>query len=134
MEFYKLNIDNVDYRVLVIWPTLKARADIEEGRNSGTAQSGREKRSLRGTRLSHTMQIEPDPRYPGDFDALFWKLSEPVESHLVTLPLGQGTVTYEAGVSSEEITWHGESAGAQRWKGMTVNFRGIRLWREAGSA
>lgn len=132
MEFYKLNIDGLDYRVHVIWPTLKARVDIEEGQNSGIAQSGRHVRSIRGTRLSHTMQVEPDPRYPEDFDALFWALSAPVASHVVTLPFGQSTVTYEAEVSAAEATWQGKSAGYERWKGLTVSFKGIRLLRKAG--
>lgn len=120
-----LTIDGKEYKVHVIRPSLKNSFTIMEGDNAGIAQSGREIRDIIGTAYSYQLEVEPNPLYPEDFDALFEALSAPVESHLVSLPYGQSSLEFYAAVSEGERTWYGKSLGFERWKHMSISFRPI---------
>jgi len=129
IQAYSLTVDDVSYRVHVIFPTLVNSFEIMEGPNSGTAQTGREIRDIIGTRYDYEMDVEPDARYPQDFDALFEVLSAPVESHRVNLPYGQSELSFDAAVSEGSRTWHGFTAGYERWKGLKIKFRALKPQR-----
>lgn len=120
-----LKIDNVEYKVHVIFPTLVNSFEIREGDNSGYSQNGREIRDILGTAYSYEMDVEPNPLFPADFDALFNALSAPVPSHSVTLPFGQDTLQFDAAITEGERTYRGESAGFHRWSGLRIKFRPI---------
>ena len=120
-----IQMDGRTYRVRVIFPSVKEGAKLVEGVNAGDMLSGRRERDLVGTYYSHTLSVEPDPRYPQDYDQFFDAISAPVPSHSITMPHGQGTVTYAAMVSSVEHTAKGTMAGIRRWGGMTVSFESI---------
>lgn len=124
-----LTIDGKEYRVYVIYPSLVNSFEIREGDNSGTAQSGQEIRDIIGTAYIYDLQIEPNPKYPEDFDAVFDVLSAPVASHLVSMPYGQGSIEFRAAISSGSRTWYGKEAGYQRWKNMSINYRPLSLQR-----
>ena len=55
-------------------------------------------------------------------DAFFEAISAPVEAHTITLPYGQGTITYQAMVSAGEDKQRDKVAGVTRWTGLTVTF------------
>lgn len=120
-----LIIDNKTYRVNVVYPTLINSFEIREGDNNGYSQNGREIRDIIGTAYSYEMEIQPNSLFPEDFDALFEVLSAPVESHSVTLPYGQSTLSFDFAISSGERTWYGQSGGIERWKNLKVSFRPI---------
>lgn len=122
---YELTVDGRTYKVRVVFPTMDNEFEIVEGNNAGRAQNGREIRDIIGTAYSYTMEVEPNPLFPEDYDALFDVLSAPVESHRVSLPYGQGELEFDAAISGGKRTWHGCTAGFQRWKGMEVAFRPI---------
>lgn len=122
---YELTVDGLTYRVRVLFPTLENSFEIREGENAGYAQNGREIRDIIGTAYSYSMEVEPNPLFPEDYDALFDVLSAPVPSHRVSLPYGQSTIEFDAAVSDGRRLWHGRSAGFQRWKGMEISFRPI---------
>lgn len=120
-----LRIDNVEYKVHIIYPTLVNSFEIREGDNSGTAQNGREIRDIIGTAYSYEMDVEPNPLFPADFDALYHTLSSPVASHSVSLPYGQETLDFDAAITEGERTYRGESGGFKRWSGLRIKFRPI---------
>ena len=68
------------------------------------------------------MDVEPDPAAPEDYDAFFEVISAPEEAHTVTLPYGQGTLTFRAMVTSGEDKQRDKVAGIARWTGLTVRF------------
>ena len=84
----RITVDNVTYRVLVEYDTLKRSFDLMEGDNSGTAISGRSIRDILGTNYKYTMTVRADPDSPSDYDAFYWKISEPVDSHFISIPCG----------------------------------------------
>lgn len=121
-----IQMDGKTYRVRVVYTSVEETARLEEGVNAGTMLSGRDERDLIGTYYDHALSVEPDPRYPQDYDEFFDDISAPVPSHVISMPHGQGTVTYEAKVSSARHTASGALAGVRRWKGLQVSFQGIK--------
>lgn len=127
-----IQMDGKTYRVRVIFPSVEETARLEDGVNAGDMLSGRRERDLVGTYYDHTLSVEPDPRYPGDYNQFYEDITAPVPSHTVTMPHGQGTVTYEAMVYSARHVANGVIGGVRRWRGLQVSFQGIRPARTPG--
>ena len=118
-----ITMDGIPYRLRVKLGTLGRSFRIEESERSAMVKSGEEFRDIIGTYYDYTMDVEPDPAAPEDYDAFFEAISAPVESHTVTLPYGQGTITYQAMVSAGEDKQRDKVAGVTRWTGLTVTFK-----------
>lgn len=127
-----IQMDGKTYRVRIVYPSVEEEARLEEGPNAGDMLSGRHERDLFGTYYEHSLSVEPDPRYPLDYDQFFEDISAPVPSHIITMPHGQGTVTYEAMVSAARHGAHGVIAGVRRWKGLSITFSSIKPVRLPG--
>lgn len=125
----QLNMDGTTYRVRIVYDTLVRSFELLEGVNAGEMLSGRHERDLLGTGYTYQMQVEPDPRYPTDYDAFFEAISAPVDSHTIIMPYGQTTITYEAMVESGQDTYRGIVSGRTRWRGLTVQYRYIEPQR-----
>lgn len=125
----QLNMDGTTYRVRIVYDTLIRSFELLEGVNAGEMLSGRHERDLLGTGYTYQMQVEPDPRYPTDYDAFFEAISAPVDSHTIIMPYGQTTITYEAMVESGQDTYRGIVSGRTRWRGLTVQYRYIEPQR-----
>lgn len=117
-----ITMDNQHYRVRVRFETLGRSFRIPEGPNAGEMMSGRFELDSRGTYYDYEMQVEPDPRYPGDYDQFFDDISAPGGTHSVVMPYGQGTVTLQAMVQEGGDTYRGRVAGTRRWGGLRVSF------------
>ena len=92
--------------------------------------SGLYKRDLLGTYYDYAMEVEPDPQYPGDYDSFFEAITAPVDSHSLTLPYGQSTITFDAMVTSGSDLYRGQVAGFNRWGGLQVQFTAQKPQRE----
>ena len=121
----RLIMDGRTYRVRLVYNTLVRAFELLEGPNAGYMLSKRHERDLAGTGFSYSMGIEPDPEYPGDYDDLFDALSNPVSSHVITVPYGQTTMTYAAEITGGSDTYKGTLSGVEQWGGLTVDFRYI---------
>lgn len=119
-------MDGRTYRVRAKFDTLEEYATLKEGLNAGDMLSGDHERDLDGTYLSHALDVEPDPRYPEDYDAFYAAIIAPVNSHSIVMPHGQGTITYDAMVSDVGHRSRGKLAGIRRWTGLRVEFSSIR--------
>ena len=125
----QLNMDGTTYRVRIVYDTLVRSFELLEGVNAGEMLSGRHERDLLGTGYTYQMQVEPDPLYPTDYDAFVDAISAPVDSHIIIMPYGQSTITYEAMVESVQDTYRGIVSGRTRWRGLTVQYRYIEPQR-----
>lgn len=125
MDAMAIIMDGRTYRVRTVYTTLMRSWELIEGPNAGDMLSGRHERDLIGTRYTYSMQVQPDPRYQTDYDALVDALTDPVDYHTVTLPYGQGTVTYQAMILSGQDTYMGQLAGQCRWGALQVLFKAI---------
>ena len=115
-------MDGITYRLNVRYETLGRNFRLDEGQNAGKMLSGDYTRALMGTYYDYSMAVEPDPRYPADYDAFYEAISAPVSSHSITLPYGQSTITYEAMVSEGADLLRGKVANRTRWGGLQVQF------------
>ena len=130
MELMTILMDGVTYRVRVVYNTLVRAFELIEGPNAGEMLSGRHERDLIGTKYTYEMGVEPDPRYQSDYDAFFEALSNAVVSHTITVPNGQGTLTFAAMIESGSDTYRGKLGGQRRWGGLTVTFKAISVQKE----
>ena len=122
-------MDGVTYRVRVRIGTLEQSFHIDDGDAAGTAISGADIRDIIGTYYDYSMEVEPDPGHRADYDAFFRAISAPVDSHTITLPDGQGTMTFEAMVTSGRHIQKDRVGGVTRWTGLTVEFTAIEPQR-----
>lgn len=88
MTATRITVDNITYRVLVEYDSLKRSFELMEGDNTGVAVSGRSIRDILGTNYKHSMTVRADPSYPSDYDLFYWMISEPVDYHSVSIPCG----------------------------------------------
>lgn len=120
-----ITVDGIVYRVRIKYESLTRSFTIVEGPNGGTAITARAIRDIKGTSYPYEMQVEPDPRYPDDYDAFFETISAPVESHMVELPYGAGSIKCEMMVLSGGDVYAGRRMGRNAWKGLKVQFQPI---------
>lgn len=125
-----LTVDGIEYRVRVVYGSLSRRFEVVEGPNSGTAITAKAIRDILGTGYSYTMNVEPDPAFPQDYDEFYQAITAPVESHVIELPYGQTTMQFEAMVQSGEDSMGATLGGVTRWHGLSVTFVPLRLQRE----
>lgn len=130
MNELNLIMDGVTYRVRVVYNSLVRAFELVEGPNAGDMFSGRHERDLIGTKYTYSMQIEPNPRYPADYDAFFDALSDPVPSHTITVPNGQNSLTFAAMIEAGSDTYKGKVAGMRRYGGLSVTFKAIGIQKE----
>lgn len=115
-------MDGATYHLNVSYETLGRSFRLSEGQNAGYMLSGDYERDLVGTYYDYVMQVQPDPLYPGDYDAFFDAISAPVPSHSITMPYGQGTITFDAMVSEGSDLYRGQVASRRRWGSLEVQF------------
>lgn len=96
-------------------------AAIKEGKNSGTAMSGAMVRDLIGTFYSYSIELDMRLLSPSDYDEFYETITAPVESHVLVVPYGQGTMRYEAYVTGAEDVCR-LPANVRIWGGLKVTF------------
>lgn len=122
MATEKIKMDGRTYRVRIVNGTRQRAFEIISGGNAGVSLSRRKIRDIRGTSYTFTMQFAPDPAAVADYNLFYEAISAPVESHRITLPYGQTTITFDAAVISGTDTDLGVTGGFRRYGGLTVTF------------
>lgn len=124
-----IRLDGTAYRVHVEYESLVESFEIAEGQNAGTSITSRQIRDILGTAYSYTLNVERDPRYPEDFDRFYDAISAPVDSHTVVMPHGQENLTFDAVVTSGQVTYGGILGNRRYWRKLTVNFKPVEPQR-----
>lgn len=124
-----ITMDGTWYRVRVVYNSMERSFSFQSGINEGYMLSGYHERDLIGTSYPYQMGIEPDPAHPADYDAFFQAVSAPVPSHSITLPYGQGTITFDAEIQDGRDVYGGKIGNIQRWHGLKVSFIPIKPQR-----
>lgn len=123
-------LDGTSYSLFVRYETLGRSFHLDDGDNASYMLSGLYQRDLIGTYYDYTMEVEPDPKHPEDYDSFFDAITAPVPSHTITLPYGQSTITYDAMVTSGSDLYRGVVAGKSRWGGLQVQFTAQKPQKE----
>lgn len=122
-----LIIDGVEYGDKVIVSSIRERSEKVYGDAVTMKQNGDNSYDVIGTRIIHTAVLSKNPQVPqSETNALFSLLSDPVESHTVTLPHDENEITYKAHVSVVERELLDKINGRYIWADdMTVEFQPI---------
>lgn len=118
----KIVMDGTTYNLRVQYETIGRSFRLEDGENAGKMISGLYERDLVGTYYDYSMSVEPEPGSEADYDAFYEVISAPVQSHSITMPYGQGTMTFDAMVYEGTDLYRGMVAGQRKWAGLQVTF------------
>lgn len=122
MAYLGITMDGTYYRVRIPYDTYADEFQLIEGPNAGDTLDDTHERDLIGTRAVYEMGIQPDPRYPEDFDALYAALRSPVDSHSVTVFDGQNSLTYQAQIQRGRRVYKGILGGVRQYLGSVIQF------------
>ena len=117
-----ITIDGTTYdgiRVL----SVKRSFSVTDGDNAGRlAVSGKMVRDIIGTFYNYSVELDPVGTDPAEYDRFYEAISAPVDSHSLTVPYAQGTLTFEAYVANGDdklLTAYGQK---NEWGNLTFNF------------
>lgn len=125
-----ITIDGTLYDVRILYNSIQRSFRIAEGVNSGVSIGKYQIRDIIGTQYSYTMQIEPNPSNLEAYNAFYEKISEPVNKHIIEMPYGNETITFEACISEGNDTDAGIFANERKWTGLTITFTPFKPQRE----
>ena len=123
-------MDGTTYKVRVVYNSLVRSFELRSGENEDYMISGRHERDLLGTGYAYQLAVEPDPAHPEEYDAFYHAISDPVPSHKITMPYGQGTMEFDAEILGGEDRLLGKLSGVNRWTGLVVDFHPLSLQRK----
>jgi hypothetical protein len=126
-------VDGVGYALRVRQDDLKRTASILDGSSAGRMKSGAMDLDTIGTFYNYSLTIVRDgtsAEAVAAYDALYEVLTDPDNrEHEITIPYGQGTITYDAYVATIDDSLHRRRGGANYWNDMKVNFIAMRPYR-----
>lgn len=121
-------IDNNSYDVGIIKITRKATQDIDK---LGTTMDLRKHYDIKGTYYDYEVELATYKMQLAEYDSLYEILTTPQESHIVTLPYGQSTLTFEARVSVASDSLIKSFAAFKKWSSLKVTFEALTPQKEA---
>lgn len=123
-----ITIDNNSYDVGIIKITRKASQKIE---GLGTTMDLRKHYDIKGTYYDYEVELATYKMQVSDYDSLYEVLTTPQESHTVTLPYGQSTLTFEARVSVASDSLVKSFNTFKKWSSLKVTFEALTPQKEA---
>lgn len=122
-----ITIDNKTYKVGVT--SLKRGAAVLDGENAGRVLSGRMERDIIGTYYNYDLTFGTSTMSPTDYDAMYEVLTAPSDYHMITVPYGQGTKTFQAYVSNASDTLKRMTTACNLWGDLTIKFTAMEPMR-----
>ncbi|QIB68270.1 hypothetical protein Ami103574_02605 [Aminipila butyrica] len=100
---------------------LQRSGEVLETGQTGRLKSGRASREIIGTIYSYSMEIEQKMENIEEYDRLYYALTSPVNSHEISVPYGQGTLTFQAYITKahDKLPYLGKY---RRWEGLSIDF------------
>lgn len=123
-----ITIDNTSYDVGIIKITRKATQDIDK---LGTTMDLRKHYDIKGTYYDYEVELATYKMQLAEYDSLYEVLTTPQESHTVTLPYGQSTLTFEARVSVASDSLIKNFTAFKKWSSLKVTFEALTPQKEA---
>lgn len=123
-----ITLDGKTYPHIYIM-SLKRSFSVLDGENAGRVMTGDMDRDVIGTFYNYSAEIEPSELAKDEYDEFWEVVSAPVNSHKLVFPYAQGTIEFDAYVTtgSDNLELMGESFN--RWGGMSLNFIAMAPYR-----
>ena len=115
------SIDGVYYNVIVPENGIERNFQVLDDDTAGRVLSGVFIRSIIGTYYNYTIQLDTSRMDKAEYDAMYEVLSAPVDYHVLTVPYGQGTLTFDAYITSGKDTLRLIKDG-NWWEGLSLQF------------
>lgn len=116
-----LSLDGKAYPNLHV-VSLKRSFSVLDGDNAGRVMTGAMKRDIIGTYYNYSMEIDPVSSDLAEYDEFYEAISTPVDSHVLTVPYAQTTVTFDAYVANGEDELVSKNDDRSNWQNLSVNF------------
>lgn len=94
-------MDGVQYPNIHI-VSLKRSFQVLDGENAGRVMTGEMDRDIIGTYYNYACEIDASSADRAEYDNFYDIISAPVNSHEITVPYGQKTITFQAYVTNGE--------------------------------
>lgn len=125
-------IDGVDYSALVHAESITESFETIAHDTAATKQDGADYFDMIGTRFSHSLTLKKrNATTAAQWDALYDVISNPTESHTVTLPHNQSTITYDAHIYNGSRPLLRQAVGVNVWGDITIEMKAISSQKEA---
>lgn len=122
------SIDGRYFNVKIPEKGIKRSFSVTDSDKAGRVLTGAMVRDIIGTFYNYTLDIDTSKLSPVEYDELYDILSAPDDYHSITMPYGQGTITFDAYCTSGEDTLlHREDKNI--WTGLSINFIAISPYR-----
>lgn len=123
-----ITIDDVTYKVGIIKITRTASQKLE---SLGTTLDLRKHYDVKGTYYDYEVELATNNLDVGTYDELYEVLTNPQESHVVTMPYGQSSITFEARVSVASDSLVKNYNIFKKWGSIKVKFEALAPQKEA---
>lgn len=123
-----ITIDDVTYKVGIIKITRTASQKLE---SLGTTLDLRKHYDVKGTYYDYEVELATNNLDVGTYDELYEVLTNPQESHVVTMPYGQSSITFEARVSVASDSLVKNYNIFKKWGSIKVKFEALTPQKEA---
>ena len=123
-----ITIDGNTYDVGIIRITRKPSMKAE---SLGTTMDLRKHYDVQGTYYDYEVEFATRHMNVDEYDSLYEVLTSPVESHTVTLPYAQTTLTFDARVSTGSDRLVSKFGGIKKWGTLKVTFEALEPQKEA---
>ena len=101
--------------------SLKRSFQVLDGENAGRVMTGEMDRDIIGTYYNYSCEIDASAADREEYDNFYEAISAPVDSHEITLPYAQETITFSAYVTNGEdelISMYADN----EWGNLSFNF------------
>ena len=114
-------LDGKEYKGIRVL-SVKRNFSVSDGDNAGRLSvSGKMVRDIIGTFYNYQFTIDPKNSSRKTYDTFYEVISAPEDSHTIVVPYGQGTLIFEAYITtgSDELVLIGEDVN--KWKNLSFN-------------
>jgi hypothetical protein len=123
-----ITIDGTNYDIGVISITRKASHKLE---SLGTTMDLKKHYDIQGTYYDYEVEFYTRKMNVAQYDLLYDALTTPVESHEVTLPYGQSTITFNARTQVANDKLLSYYSTKKKWGSLKVTFEALEPEKEA---
>lgn len=116
-----LSLDGKEYPNLHV-VSLKRSFAVLDGDNVGRVMTGAMTRDIIGTYYNYSMEIDPVSSDLSEYDEFYEAISAPVDSHVLTVPYAQTTLTFDAYVANGEDELVSKYGSRNDWQNLAINF------------
>ncbi len=121
MLSYPIVMDGVTYSGIHV-RSIKRNFAVLDGPNATRLSSGGMQRDVIGTFYNYSVEIDADGASRSEYDTFYQTISAPVDSHTITVPYAQTTLTFQAYVANGSDDLQAMEPSANRWGNLSFNF------------